>query len=71
MPELQAEPGRDREGRDAHGRVQVSTTMILGRRTRPLPPLRIPDRVPHCFTQEPSTDRAHLRARGRVQDAAR
>ena len=34
---------------------QVSTR-ILGRRTAPFPPYLIPNRVPHCFTQEPSTD---------------
>ena len=38
---------------------QVSTR-ILGRRTAPVPPFLIPNRVPHGFTQDPSTDRAHL-----------
>ena len=35
---------------------QVSTR-ILGRRTAPFPPFLIPHRVPHGFTQDPSTDR--------------
>ena len=35
--------------------LQVSTR-ILGRRTATFPPFLIPSRVPHGFTQDPSTD---------------
>ena len=39
----------------------VRSTRILGRRTAPFPPFLIPSRVPHGFTQDPSTDRAAAR----------
>ena len=40
----------------------VRSTRILGRRTAPFPPFLIPSRVPHGFTQDPSTDRVVLGA---------
>ena len=35
----------------------LASTRILGRRTAPFPPFRIPHRAPRGFTQDPSTDR--------------
>ena len=34
----------------------LASTRILGRRTPPFPPFLLPNRVPHGFTQYPSTD---------------
>ena len=42
------------EQEEAMSAVQVSTR-ILGRRTAPFPPFLIYNRVPHGFTQDPST----------------
>ena len=35
----------------------IMSTRILGRRTAPFTPFLIPNRVPHGFTQDPSTDK--------------
>ena len=40
----------------------LTSTRILGRRTAPIPSLRIPNRVPHGFTQGPSTEQRGLQA---------
>ena len=46
--------------------AQVSTR-ILGRRTAPSPPFLIPNRVPHGFTQDPSTDLGLLAGERRLR----
>ena len=50
--------------------VRKVSTRILGRCTAPFPPFLIPNRVPHGFTQDPSTDRRPSRAarRGAAQN---
>ena len=39
-----------RRGESRARRARLASTRILGRRTAPFPPLRIPNRVPHHFT---------------------
>ena len=44
------------EGAAVAERLAQVSSRILGRRTVPFPPFLIPYRVPHGFTQDPSTD---------------